>query len=82
MLAKVPTAPDIAQVEISLIEFSRRFYFLEILGKVNIFNPNVMGSAWIPWLLPMHNVYLCFSAWAFIDFSNSFISFNRISQLF
>ena len=33
MFAKVPTAPEIAHVEISLIEASNLFYFLKILGR-------------------------------------------------
>ena len=38
MLAKVPTAPEIAQVDISLIEFSKRFLFLrKILDKKKAF---------------------------------------------
>ena len=45
MLANVPTAPDIAQVETSLIEFSSLFLFLKnqiILGQKKIQNSKVL----------------------------------------
>ena len=37
IFAKVPTAPDIAQVDISSIEFLIFFYFLKILDKTITF---------------------------------------------
>ncbi len=29
-----------------------------------IFRPNVVGSAWMPWLRPIMGVKACFRAWA------------------
>ena len=81
ILAKVPTAPEIAQVEISLIEFSKRFYFLKILGRTLTFSIQMLLALHRSIFLPIHNVYLCFIAWFLIDWSNWSISFNKISQI-
>ena len=49
MFAKVPTAPEIAHVEISLIASTNLFLFLLNSSKNDAsFKPKVIGSACIP----------------------------------
>ena len=61
MLAKVPTAPEIAQVAISA-----RAAFSRVAARDRTrrngpasLSPKVVGSAWMPWLRPMQTVFLC-----------------------
>ena len=63
MLAKVPTAPEIAQVAISRRAVTRRSRLRANSAQWPAsFSPNVVGSAWTPWLRPIVGVYLCSTA--------------------
>jgi hypothetical protein len=60
MLAKVPTAPEIAPVAISSRARRRRSRLRSISAwKRAKVRPSVVGSAWMPWLRPMRGVSLC-----------------------
>ena len=63
MLAKVPTAPEMAQVAISLRAITRRSRarWNSAWAWASLM-PKVVGSAWMPWLRPMHTVFLCSKA--------------------
>ena len=63
ILAKVPTAPEIAQVAISArAASSRRAGAVEFgIGSASL-RPKVVGSAWMPWLRPIGRCHLCSSA--------------------
>jgi hypothetical protein len=61
ILAKVPTAPEIAQVATSLRALTQG---AACSGRTRhrpaaSFRPKVVGSAWMPWLRPMVSVSLC-----------------------
>ena len=59
-LAKVPTAPEIAQVAISSRAATNRVRWRENSAcACASFSPNVTGSAWMPWLRPIVGVSLC-----------------------
>ena len=59
IFANVPTAPDIAQTEI-FFSASNNLSYERLNSKylLSILSPNVVGSAYIPWLLPIHGVLL------------------------
>ena len=60
ILANVPTAPEMAQVAISSRAAIRRLRARwNSAWKVASLMPNVVGSAWMPWLRPMVSVSLC-----------------------
>jgi hypothetical protein len=80
MLAKVPTAPEIAQVAISSRAASSRALQRENSAwACASLSPKVTGSAWMPWLRPMVGVYLCSSARAFSAASSPSRSASRMS---
>ena len=49
-----------------LADFEKTNEIIVVYSDI-IFNPKVVGSAWMPWLLPIHIVYLCFKACFFIE---------------
>ena len=60
ILAKVPTAPEIAQVAISArAATSRARLRANSACACASFSPKVTGSAWMPWLRPIVGVSLC-----------------------
>ncbi len=62
-LAKVPTGPEMAQVAISARAATRRARARwNSAWKPASFSPNVVGSAWMPWLRPMVGVSRCSNA--------------------
>ena len=62
-MAKVPIAPEIAQVAIARRAATRRSLLRANSAQWPAsFSPNVVGSAWMAWLRPTIAVCLCSTA--------------------
>ena len=80
-VAFVPTGPEILPTDICSIASSNLFLLRFISSNQRaIFKPKVIGSAWIPWVLPIIKVSLCSIAFlrneSMTKSSSSWISFE------
>ncbi len=81
MLANVPTAPEIAQVAMSALAWTSRSRQRANSACASAsLTPNVVGSAWTPWLRPMVTVSLCSKARRLSAASSASMSASRMSE--